>query len=187
MPEARRLTVLTGFSQHANTNVANPKCFISYSSKDQTFAERLRIDLQERGFACWFAPHDLPIGAKIRSGIEDALQTHDKVILVISNHAIDSSWVETEVETTLEREVTSGMTLLMPIRLDAAVISTNKSWAASIRRQRNIGDFSNWADTDAYGAALEKLVASLKPKERELLCNSRDYKRPAPIRQSSAI
>lgn len=39
-------------------------CFISYSNKDRTFAERLHTDLQDRGVRCWFAPHDLPIGAK---------------------------------------------------------------------------------------------------------------------------
>ena len=39
-------------------------CFISYSAKDQMFAERLHADLQDKGVRCWFAPHDLPIGAK---------------------------------------------------------------------------------------------------------------------------
>jgi hypothetical protein len=38
-------------------------CFISYSSKDQEFAERLHADLQSKGVRCWFAPEDLKIGA----------------------------------------------------------------------------------------------------------------------------
>jgi len=38
-----------------------PQVFISYSSKDQAFAERLHADLQNKGVRCWFAPHDLPI------------------------------------------------------------------------------------------------------------------------------
>lgn len=33
-------------------------CFISYSSKDQDFAEQLYADLQSKGVRCWFAPHD---------------------------------------------------------------------------------------------------------------------------------
>src|SRR5215207_600034 len=36
-------------------------CFISYSSKDQDFAERLHVDLQNNGVRCWFAPEDLKI------------------------------------------------------------------------------------------------------------------------------
>ena len=40
-------------------------CFISYSSKDEEFAHRLHADLQDKGVRCWFAPHDMKIGAKI--------------------------------------------------------------------------------------------------------------------------
>jgi hypothetical protein len=48
-------------------------CFISYSSKDQLFADRLHADLQDKGVRCWFAPHDLPIGAKTRDAIDEAI------------------------------------------------------------------------------------------------------------------
>lgn len=34
-------------------------CFISYSTKDQEFADRLHADLQAKGVRCWFAPHDI--------------------------------------------------------------------------------------------------------------------------------
>jgi hypothetical protein len=34
-------------------------CFISYSSKDDEFANRIHADLQNSGVRCWFAPHDL--------------------------------------------------------------------------------------------------------------------------------
>src|SRR5262249_26215345 len=37
-------------------------CFISYSTKDQKFAERLYADLQNKGVRCWFAPEDMKIG-----------------------------------------------------------------------------------------------------------------------------
>jgi hypothetical protein len=45
-------------------------CFISYSSKDQDFAERLHADLQNKGVRCWFAPEDMKIGDKIRDRID---------------------------------------------------------------------------------------------------------------------
>lgn len=34
-------------------------CFISYSSKDESFAKRLYADLQSHNVRCWFAPEDL--------------------------------------------------------------------------------------------------------------------------------
>src|SRR5579885_1002223 len=41
-------------------------CFISYSSKDDALAQRLYADLKAHGVDCWFAPHDMKIGARIR-------------------------------------------------------------------------------------------------------------------------
>src|SRR5271166_3048566 len=40
-------------------------CFISYSTKDQDFADRLYADLQAKGVRCWFAPHDIQGGKTI--------------------------------------------------------------------------------------------------------------------------
>jgi hypothetical protein len=40
-------------------------CFISYSTKDQEFADRLHGDLQNKGVRCWFAPHDIKGGKKL--------------------------------------------------------------------------------------------------------------------------
>ena len=48
-------------------------CFISYSTKDQDFADRIYTDLQQNGVRCWFAPHDLPIGGKILDEISEQL------------------------------------------------------------------------------------------------------------------
>jgi hypothetical protein len=53
-------------------------CFISYSAKDQVFADRLYADLQNNGVRCWFAPHDLSIGAKTWDAIDEAIRHRDK-------------------------------------------------------------------------------------------------------------
>ena len=74
-------------------------CFISYSTKDDEFAKRIHADLQNNGVRCWFAPHDLPIGAKILDEIDAAIRQRDKVMLVLSAQSIGSDWVEDEVKT----------------------------------------------------------------------------------------
>jgi TIR domain len=61
-------------------------------------------DLQNKGVRCWFAPHDLPIGAKILDGIDEAIRLRDKVLLILSEHSIKSDWVEDEVTTAFEEE-----------------------------------------------------------------------------------
>ncbi len=42
-------------------------CFISYSTKDQEFADRLYADLQNKGVRCWFAPMTFMAGASCAS------------------------------------------------------------------------------------------------------------------------
>ncbi len=54
-------------------------CFISYSTHDQEFAERLYADLQAKGVRCWFAPHDIHGGRKIHEQIDEAIRLHDKL------------------------------------------------------------------------------------------------------------
>ena len=54
-------------------------CFISYSSKDQAFAERLHADLQSKGVRCWFAPHDIRIGDRFRARIDESIRMYDKL------------------------------------------------------------------------------------------------------------
>jgi len=136
-------------------------CFISYSSKDQDLAERLHNDLQAKGVRCWFAPEDLKIGDKFRTRIDEAIRYHDKLLLVLSEHSVNSKWVEKEVETAFDKE-TPDHTVLFPIRLDDAVMKTDRAWAADIRRTRQIGDFANWKDHDAYQKAFERLLRDLK-------------------------
>jgi hypothetical protein len=137
-------------------------CFISYSSKDQEFAERLHDDLRQKGVRCYFAPEDMKIGDKIRATIEQAIRLQDKLLLIFSKNSINSAWVEKEVETAFEEEHKRNQIVLFPVRLDEAVMETEQAWAAEIRRTRYIGDFSLWQDQNMYQKAIERLLRDLK-------------------------
>ncbi|MFZ0610893.1 MAG: toll/interleukin-1 receptor domain-containing protein [Desulfobacterales bacterium] len=137
-------------------------CFISYSSRNQDFAERLYSDLQNKGVRCWFAPEDMKIGDKIRDRIDQSIRIHDKLLLVLSENSIPSEWVEDEVEAAYEQERQRGKTVLFPIRLDSAVMDTDKAWATKLRRTRHIGDFTQWKAHGAYKKAFDRLMRDLK-------------------------
>lgn len=137
-------------------------CFISYSTKNEAFVRRLHADLRDKGVRCWFAPEDLKIGDKFPQRIDEAIRIHDKLLIVLSSESIESSWVEREVNAALEREVKEKRTVLFPIRLDDAVMSSEMAWAGDIRRSRHIGDFRGWKDHDKYQEAFERLLRDLK-------------------------
>jgi hypothetical protein len=136
-------------------------CFISYSSKDQDFARQLHTDLQKRGVRCWFAPHDLPIGAKTWDAIDEAIKLRDKLLLILSENSIASDWVEDEVHKAYAEERDRKLLVLFPVRIDDAVFTTPEPWARKLRDQRNIGDFRKWGDHDEYQVSLERLLRDL--------------------------
>jgi hypothetical protein len=140
-------------------------CFISYSSENKDFAERLYSDLEAKGVRCYFDQDDLKIGDKIRPGIIEAIRTHEKLMLVLTEHSIASVWVEGEVEAALERERKEKRTVLFPIRLDDAVLETQIAWASHIRQTRQIGDFRGWENHGTYQIAFARLIRNLQAAE----------------------
>jgi len=140
-------------------------CFISYSTKDQKFAARLHADLQNKGVRCWFAPHDLKIGDRFQEEIEQSIRLYEKLLIILSENSVNSDWVEREVQAAMEKERRSpGDTMLFPIRLDDAVMQSNRAWAADIRRTRHIGNFREWKDHHSLKSAFERLLRDLKTK-----------------------
>jgi hypothetical protein len=142
-------------------------CFISYSSKDQEFAERLHADLQDKGVRCWFAPEDMKVGDRFRTMIDISIRIHDKLLLILSENSIASDWVEKEVETAFEKERDRKTTVLFPIRLDNAVMDSKLGWAADIKRSMHIGDFRKWKDHNAYQGSFDRLLRDLKVEEKK--------------------
>jgi hypothetical protein len=137
-------------------------CFVSYSAKDQIFVERLHADLQNKGVRCWFAPHDLPIGAKTWDAIDEAIRLRDKLLLILSEASIASEWVEDEVSKAYAEERSRKEVVLFPIRIDNAVISAEEPWAVKLKDQRNIGDFRQWKKPAQYQKSLDRLLRDLK-------------------------
>lgn len=144
-------------------------CFLSYSSKDDEFARRLYNDLQGKNIRTWFAPEDLKIGDRIRSRIDESIRIHDKLVLILSANSVASDWVETEVESALERERKEGKEVLFPIAIDDEGFTSQQSWAADIRRKRHIGDFRKWKSHDDYTNAFDRLVRDLKKSQPPII------------------
>ncbi len=134
----------------------------AYLSPYLPIAERLYADLQSKGVRCWFAPHDMRIGDEIRPRIDESIRIHDKLLLVLSESSLASTWVKKEVETAFEQEAQQNKLVLFPIRLDDTVMHTSQAWAADIRRTRHIGDFTRWKDHDEYQKAFARLLRDLQ-------------------------
>lgn len=83
-------------------------CFISYSHRDEKFVEELYFRLKLEGIEVWFAPARMKPGYKLHEEIAGAVQTYDKLLLVISEASMRSDWVATELRIAISQERQTG-------------------------------------------------------------------------------
>jgi len=148
-------------------------CFISYSTKNQDFAERLHGKMRDKGLRVWFAPEDIQGGKKLHEQIDEAIRVYDKLLLVLSPESMSSEWVKTEIRKARRAEIKEKRRKLFPIRLvDFETIrdwecfdaDSGKDLGVEIR-EFFIPDFSNWKDHDAFEDAYARLLKDLKAEE----------------------
>jgi hypothetical protein len=145
-------------------------CFISHSSKDHEFANRLHSRLRDEKLRVWFAPEDIKGGRTILEQIEQAIRVYDKLLLVLSETSMASTWVEHEIRRAIDREKEDKRRLLFPIRICPWKLV--KEWKcfdsdlgqdlAKTVREYHIPDFSEWKTHDAFEAATSRLLDDLK-------------------------
>jgi hypothetical protein len=83
----------------------------------------------------------------------------------MSEHSLESDWLENEIYAAFEKEEKTGETLLLPILLDDSVKYSEKPLIVKMRRSRQLFDFSLWQDDETYVEMLESLVRELKLNE----------------------
>lgn len=105
--------------------------FISYSSEDEKYAERLYYHLKATGYSVWFAPENIGAGADFAKEIGEALGvnglsedelldrrmnvygTSQVIVLLLSGNSMRSQWVKREVKLAIKQKKR-----LMVLRLD---------------------------------------------------------------------
>ena len=156
-----------------NDNPGYHSCFISYSVSDQEFADQLYTDLQRSGVRCWFAQHDMQRGKKIHEQIDEAINRHEKLLLILSQESMASNWVKTEIATARRREHVEGIRMLFPVSI--VPYEHLRSWkcfdadtgldSAREIREYLVADFSNWKEPASYWSAFQALLRDLKANE----------------------
>jgi hypothetical protein len=148
-------------------------CFISYSTKNQDFADRLHSKMRDKRLRVWYSPEDIQGGKKLHEQIDDAIRVYDKLLLVLAPESMNSEWVKTEIQRARKAEKREGRRKLFPIRI--VDFETIKAWecfdADSGKdlgveiREYFIPDFSNWKDHDSFETAFARLLRDLKSEE----------------------
>jgi hypothetical protein len=145
---------------------ADLRTFISYGGPDEGFARKLNAALEVQGVTTFFFKDDALPGERLHRVMRNAVNEHDRVILICSRASLARPGLLNELEETLAREARAfGNAYLIPVRLDDYVIdgwSPDRSDLALAVRDRVIADFRNHEDADAFQAEVAKLIAALR-------------------------
>jgi hypothetical protein len=145
-------------------------CFISHSSKDKPFANRLYARMVQEKLSVWYAPETMRGGRRSADQIDQAIGAHDRLLLALSKASMASDWVKYEIMRAMKREKKEKRQILFPIGL----VSRNAimSWSAfdadsgkdlaKVVREYHIPDFSKWKDPNAFETAFARLLVDLK-------------------------
>ena len=150
------------YDLRATRSIQVSPLFISYSHADSSFVDELEKKLTEMGIRYWRDIHDMKSG-RMEKQIDRALRLNPTVLVVSSEHSIQSDWVEHEVNTARELEKELNRDCLCPVALDESWKSS--PWDQRLMRQvkkYNILDFSKWQDKSTFGTTFKKLIDGLQ-------------------------
>src|SRR5262249_28775342 len=126
--------------------------FISYSHTDAAFVDALERKLLNAGILYWRDIHH-SVAGPLEKQVDRAMRQNPTVLLVLSQHSVDSDWVQHEARTARELAKELNRPTLCPVALDDAWKTSR--WPARLREQIeefNILPFDDWQDADALEA-----------------------------------
>lgn len=142
-------------------------CFISYSTKDEMFAEKLKNDLMAKNVRCWYFPDDAKWGRDIYDNIDQAVRLYDKLVIICSKNSLNSEPVLREIDRGLQKEKRQkepGMPtkrVLFPIAIDSYFFDDWDHYLKPDLQRITVGDFRSWKDPDEYKKAFDRLLEGL--------------------------
>jgi hypothetical protein len=121
-------------------------CFLSYSRKDQEFADRLQAALRQNGIECWRDTSSISGGAVWDTEIEKAIKKCSCVLLLASRSAFASENVSDEIS-----YARNNKKLIVPILIEQVDLPFRIHRAQAI-------DFQ-----DDFDGSVQKLLSAIRP------------------------
>ena len=136
--------------------------FISYSHDDGPFVDALERHLDDKSIRFWRDIHHATAGP-LEEQIDRAIRLNPTVVLVLSEHSVESDWVEYEARKARKVAKELKRDVLCPIALDDSWKTCN--WPERLKEQimeYNILDFSGWEEDESMKGLFDKLLKGLK-------------------------
>ena len=133
-----------------------PTIFVSHSHIDKArFVHRFSELLEKKNIPIWLDEKDLKVGEPFWERIEDAIETSDYVVVILSKNSISSSGVAEELRTAQLYNLDNVK--ILPIRIDPLPYEHIPRQL----RSRHILDFVGWESPGILEKKTDKFIADV--------------------------
>ena|SRR6267154_2035209 len=126
------------------------RVFLSYSSKDRDFVNRLAMDIRARGFEVWYDQWELDVGDSLLSRIQEGIKQSSWLVVVLSPNANESRWVTEELNAGLAGQLAKDQVYILPVLYKDCELPV-------FLRDKVYADFR-----EDYAFGLQRLLATLR-------------------------
>jgi hypothetical protein len=133
-----------------------PSVFVSHSTQDKKFVTALTTALNERGILTWVDDKQIKVGQPIPRRISEGIASCDFFLIVISKAAIQSRWVENELNSAYFQAVRKRTDAILPVLLERVDLP-------SLLQPLRYADFTN-----SFDKGLHDLLRSLEVDKEEI-------------------
>ncbi|RLJ73668.1 toll/interleukin-1 receptor domain-containing protein [Pedobacter alluvionis] len=92
--------------------------FISYSSKDREFVDKLAFSLVAKRIKIWLDKWEMHPGDSLIDKIQEGLTESGYLLVVLSKHSVESEWCRKELNSGLMREIEEKKAHVIPVVID---------------------------------------------------------------------
>ena len=94
-----------------------PSIFLSHTSVDKPFVEKLSKDLKCLGINVWFDKWEIKPGDSLLSKINDGITENEFLGIVLTPESVNSGWVRLELDAGMMKQLHSRQVVVLPILL----------------------------------------------------------------------
>jgi hypothetical protein len=110
------------------------RVFISHSSEDSQFATIVVKRMRSPDLNPWIDSDQIIAGEDILEKIGQGLRTMDVLVLLVSEAALQSRWIDLEIKTAIRREIEEKRVIVLPFIID----KTSRTELPWFLRHRNV-------------------------------------------------
>ncbi len=146
------------------TTTSARRVFLSHSSRDKAFVDRLALDLERVGVGVWYDKWEIRVGDSLLDKIAEGIESNDFLAIVLSPSSVESEWVRREVNAALMRELDEKKVIVLPLLLEDCRIPT-------LLRVKKWADFRT-----SYDLGLEEFLVAVSPESPKTIHRSKGFR-----------